>query len=43
MDDKGREYDKFKVPYGAVILVADGQIVKAKAKLSKPSQISKTP
>ncbi len=28
-DDKGREYEAFKVPYGATILVQDGQKVKA--------------
>jgi DNA-directed RNA polymerase subunit beta' len=33
VDEKGREYDKFKVPYGAVIDVKDGQEVKARAKL----------
>jgi DNA-directed RNA polymerase subunit beta' len=33
VDDKGREYDKFKVPYGATILVKDGQQVKARARL----------
>ena len=33
VDDKGREYDKFKVPYGATVLVKDGQQVKAKARL----------
>ena len=29
VDDKDRELDKFKVPYGAIILVEDGQKVKA--------------
>ena len=29
LDDKDRELDKFKVPYGATILVEDGQKVKA--------------
>jgi DNA-directed RNA polymerase subunit beta' len=29
LDQKERELDKFKVPYGAVILVGDGQSVKA--------------
>ena len=33
VDERGREYDKFKVPYGAIILVKDGQEVKAKASL----------
>jgi DNA-directed RNA polymerase subunit beta' len=33
MDDKGREYEKFKVPYGSVILVKDEQQVKAGTKL----------
>ncbi|MCD4831468.1 MAG: DNA-directed RNA polymerase subunit beta' [Anaerohalosphaeraceae bacterium] len=33
VDEKGREYDKFKVPYGSVILVENGQQVKAKSKL----------
>ena len=33
VDDKGREYEKFKVPYGAVILVKDGQEIKAGTKL----------
>ena len=28
LDDKDRELDKFKVPYGAIILVEDGQKVK---------------
>ncbi len=29
LDQKDRELDKFKVPYGGIILVADGQSVKA--------------
>ncbi|MFP4104704.1 MAG: DNA-directed RNA polymerase subunit beta' [Phycisphaerae bacterium] len=29
VDDKGREFEKFSVPYGATILVKDGQKVKA--------------
>jgi DNA-directed RNA polymerase subunit beta' len=33
IDDKGREYEKFKVPYGSVILVKDDQQVKAGTKL----------
>ncbi|MBN1788692.1 MAG: DNA-directed RNA polymerase subunit beta' [Sedimentisphaerales bacterium] len=33
VDDKQREYDKFKVPYGALILVEDGQQVEAKTPL----------
>jgi DNA-directed RNA polymerase subunit beta' len=33
LDDKDRELDKFKVPYGAVILIEDGQKVKAGAVL----------
>ncbi|MFA5292789.1 MAG: DNA-directed RNA polymerase subunit beta' [Phycisphaerae bacterium] len=33
VDEKGREYDKFKVPYGATINVKDGEQVKARAKL----------
>ena len=33
LDDKDRELDKFKVPYGAVIRVADGEQVKAGAML----------
>jgi DNA-directed RNA polymerase subunit beta' len=35
VDDKQREYDKFKVPYGAIILVTDGQQIKAKTQLFK--------
>ncbi|HNS21228.1 MAG TPA: DNA-directed RNA polymerase subunit beta' [Sedimentisphaerales bacterium] len=31
LDQKDRELDKFKVPYGGVILVSDGQAVKAGA------------
>ncbi len=33
VDAKKRELDKFKVPYGAIVLVADGQKVKAGLKL----------
>jgi DNA-directed RNA polymerase subunit beta' len=33
IDDKGREYDKFKVPYGAIVLVKDGEHVKARGRL----------
>jgi len=33
VDDKGREYDKFKVPYGSIVLVKDGQKVKAGQRL----------
>ena len=33
LDDKSRELDHFKVPYGAIIVVADGQEVKAGAEL----------
>ncbi|HAL44888.1 MAG TPA: DNA-directed RNA polymerase subunit beta', partial [Phycisphaerales bacterium] len=33
VDEKGREYDKFKVPYGAIIDVRDGQEVKARSRL----------
>jgi DNA-directed RNA polymerase subunit beta' len=33
VDDKQREYEKFKVPYGATVLVKDGQQVKVGAKL----------
>ncbi len=33
VDKKGRELDRFKVPYGAVVLVKDGQSVKAGTKL----------
>lgn len=33
MDDKDRELDRFKVPYGAIIVVKDGEKVKAQAPL----------
>jgi DNA-directed RNA polymerase subunit beta' len=33
LDAKDRELDKFKVPYGAIVLVKDGEIVKAGATL----------
>ena len=33
MDDKGRELDKYKIPYGATILVAEGKKIKAGQKL----------
>ena len=33
MDDKGRELDKYKIPYGATILVAEGKKVKAGQRL----------
>jgi len=33
LDDKGRELDKFKVPYGATILVEDGQHVEVGTRL----------
>ncbi|NIA17261.1 MAG: DNA-directed RNA polymerase subunit beta', partial [Planctomycetes bacterium] len=33
LDDKGRECDKFKVPYGSQILVKDGDAVKAQKSL----------
>ncbi len=33
VDDKNRELDKFKVPYGATVLVEDGQQVKVGVKL----------
>jgi len=33
VDEKGREYDKFKVPYGAIIDVKDGQHVKARERM----------
>jgi len=33
LDEKDRELDKFKVPYGAIVLVKDGQSVKKGAEL----------
>ncbi|MHC4395921.1 MAG: DNA-directed RNA polymerase subunit beta' [Planctomycetota bacterium] len=33
LDEKTRELDKFKVPYGAIVIVQDGQKVKAKEEL----------
>ena len=33
MDDKDRELDKFKVPYGAIVKVKDGEEVKSGAML----------
>jgi DNA-directed RNA polymerase beta' subunit len=33
VDDKGREFDKFKVPYGSIVLVKDGQRVKVGQRL----------
>ncbi len=33
LDDKGRELDKYKIPYGATVLVADGKKIKAGQKL----------
>jgi len=33
LDDKGRELDKYKVPYGATVLVAEGKKVKAGTRL----------
>jgi DNA-directed RNA polymerase subunit beta' len=33
VDDRGREYDKFKVPYGAIVHVKDGQTVTARTSL----------
>ncbi len=33
MDAKGREREKYKVPYGATILVADGEKVKARQQI----------
>ena len=33
VDAKGRELEKYKVPYGATVLVADGEKVKAKQQL----------
>jgi len=33
LDDKGRELDKYKVPYGATVLVAEGKNVKAGTRL----------
>ncbi len=33
LDEKDRELDRFKVPYGAVVLVEDGQAVKANTPL----------
>ncbi|MHC4254218.1 MAG: DNA-directed RNA polymerase subunit beta', partial [Planctomycetota bacterium] len=35
LDDKDREVDKFKIPYGAILLVKDGQKVKAGRSLFK--------
>ena len=34
LDAKGRELEKYKVPYGATVLVADGEKVKAKQQLA---------
>jgi DNA-directed RNA polymerase subunit beta' len=33
LDEKGRELDRFKVPYGATVLVKDGDLVKEGARL----------
>src|SRR5581483_10213745 len=33
VDEKGREKEKYKVPYGSIVLVGDGEKVKAKQQL----------